>query len=117
MTMPSALEISRQAPLKPIADIAEAMGIPPEMVELYGEYVAKIGLNAVEALAGRPRGRYVVVTAVTPTPLGEGKTTAAVGLGRRCITSAGPRRSRSARGRWAPRSGSRGAPRAAVTAR
>jgi formate--tetrahydrofolate ligase len=81
MTMPSALEISRQAPLKPIADIAEGMGIPPGMVELYGDYVAKIGLDAVEALADRPRARYVVVTAVTPTPLGEGKTTAAVGLG------------------------------------
>ncbi len=81
MTMPSALEISRQASLKPIPDIAEEMGIPPGMVELYGEYVAKIGLDAVEALADRPRARYVVVTAVTPTPLGEGKTTAAVGLG------------------------------------
>jgi formate--tetrahydrofolate ligase len=81
MTMPSALEISRQAALKPIAHIAEEMGIPPGMIELYGDYVAKIGLDAVEALADRPRARYVVVTAVTPTPLGEGKTTAAVGLG------------------------------------
>jgi formate--tetrahydrofolate ligase len=81
MAMPSALEISRQATLKPIADIAGGMGIPPGMAELYGEYVAKIGLDVIEALAGRPRARYVVVTAVTPTPLGEGKTTAAVGLG------------------------------------
>ncbi|HTS97036.1 MAG TPA: formate--tetrahydrofolate ligase [Streptosporangiaceae bacterium] len=81
MTMPSALDIARQAQLKPIADIAESMGIPPGMVEQYGDYVAKIGLDAVEALADRPCARYVVVTAVTPTPLGEGKTTAAVGLG------------------------------------
>ena len=81
MTMPSALEISRQAALKPIADIAGGMGIPPEMVELYGGYVAKISLDAIEELASRPRARYVVVTAVTPTPLGEGKTTTAVGLG------------------------------------
>jgi len=81
MTMPSALDIARQAQLKPIADIAESMGIPPGMVEQYGDYVAKIGLDSVEALADRPCARYVVVTAVTPTPLGEGKTTAAVGLG------------------------------------
>ena len=81
MAMPSALEISRQAALKPIADIAEEIGIPPWLVEPYGECVAKIGLDAIEALADRPRARYVVVTAVTPTPLGEGKTTTTVGLG------------------------------------
>jgi formate--tetrahydrofolate ligase len=79
--MPSALEISRRAALKPIADIAEEIGIPPWLVEPYGEHVAKIGLDAIEALADRPRARYVVITAVTPTPLGEGKTTTTVGLG------------------------------------
>jgi formate--tetrahydrofolate ligase len=79
--MPSALEISRRAALKPIADIAEEIGIPPWLVEPYGEHVAKIGLDAIEALADRPRARYVVITAVTPTPLGEGKTTMTVGLG------------------------------------
>jgi formate--tetrahydrofolate ligase len=81
MAMPSALEISRQATLKPIADIAAEIGIPPWLVEPYGEHVAKIDLAAIEALADRPRAKYVVVTAVTPTPLGEGKTTATVGLG------------------------------------
>jgi formate--tetrahydrofolate ligase len=81
MAMPSALEISRRAALKPIADIAEEIGIPPWLVEPYGEHVAKIGLDAIEALADRPRARYVVITAVTPTPLGEGKTTTTVGLG------------------------------------
>jgi len=79
--MPSALEIARQATLKPVAEIAEDIGIPPWLIEPYGEFVAKIGLGAIEALAGRPRARYVVVTAVTPTPLGEGKTTTTIGLG------------------------------------
>jgi formate--tetrahydrofolate ligase len=79
--MPSALEISRQATLKPVADIAAGMGLPPWLVEPYGEHVAKIDLAAIDALAGRPRARYVVVTAVTPTPLGEGKTTTTIGLG------------------------------------
>ena len=81
MPMPTALEIARAATLKPIADIAEDIGIPPWLVQPYGEHVAKIDLKAIEALAERPRARYVVVTAVTPTPLGEGKTTTTVGLG------------------------------------
>src|SRR6266581_221860 len=79
--MPSALEIARQATLKPVAEIGEDIGIPPWLIEPYGEFVAKIGLGAIEALADRPRARYVVVTAVTPTPLGEGKTTTTIGLG------------------------------------
>jgi len=81
MAMPSPLEISRQATLKPVAEIAAEIGIPPWLVQPYGEHVAKIDLAAIEALAERPRARYVVVTAVTPTPLGEGKTTTTVGLG------------------------------------
>ena len=80
-TVPSALEIARQATLKPVADIAAQIGLPPWLIEPYGEHVAKIDLGAIEALAGRPRAKYVVVTAVTPTPLGEGKTTTAIGLG------------------------------------
>jgi formate--tetrahydrofolate ligase len=62
-------------------DIAAQMGIEPGFLEPYGTNVAKVSLDAVEALADRPRARYVVVTAVTPTPLGEGKTTTTVGLG------------------------------------
>src|SRR5258708_10709719 len=81
MPMPSALEIARGASLKPIGDIAEAIGLPPWMVRPFGEHVAKIDLKAIEALADRPQAKYVVVTAVTPTPLGEGKTTTTVGLG------------------------------------
>jgi formate--tetrahydrofolate ligase len=81
MPMPSALEIARQAILKPIAEIAEDIGIPPWLTEPHGEHVAKIDLRAIEELAGQPRARYVVVTAITPTPLGEGKTTTTIGLG------------------------------------
>jgi formate--tetrahydrofolate ligase len=79
--MLSALEISRRATLKPVTKIAAEAGIPEGLLELYGEYVAKVSLDAVEALSDRPRARYVVVTAITPTPLGEGKTTTTLGLG------------------------------------
>jgi formate--tetrahydrofolate ligase len=79
--LPPAIEIARRATLQPITGIAAQMGLGPEMLEPYGAHVAKVSLEAVEALAGRPRARYVVVTAVTPTPLGEGKTTTTVGLG------------------------------------
>jgi formate--tetrahydrofolate ligase len=81
MTMPSALEISRQATLKPVTEIAAEAGLPPWLIEPYGEHVAKIDLKAIEELADQPRARYVLVTAVTPTPLGEGKTTTTIGLG------------------------------------
>ena len=74
MGMPSALEISRRATLKPVGEIAAEIGLPPWLIEPYGEHVAKIDLGAIEALADRPRARYVVVTAVTPTPLGEART-------------------------------------------
>jgi len=77
----SALEISRRATLTPITKIAAEVGISEDLLEPYGEYVAKISLAAVDALADRPRARYVVVTAITPTPLGEGKTTTTLGLG------------------------------------
>ena len=81
MSFPSDLEIARGANLRPLTEIAEEAGIPTEMLEPYGAGAAKISLDAIEALADRPRARYVVVTAITPTPLGEGKTTTTVGLG------------------------------------
>jgi formate--tetrahydrofolate ligase len=81
MTFPSDLEIARRAQLRPLRDVAAQMGIVPELLEPYGRGVAKISLDAVEALADRPRAKYVLVSAVTPTPLGEGKTTTTVGLG------------------------------------
>jgi formate--tetrahydrofolate ligase len=81
MTVPSALDISRRVALRPLEEVAAGMGIGRHLLEPYGDAVAKVKLEAVEALADRPRARYVVVTAVTPTPLGEGKTTTTVGLG------------------------------------
>ncbi|MDR2988227.1 MAG: formate--tetrahydrofolate ligase [Nocardiopsaceae bacterium] len=81
MPFPSDLEIARQAMLKPLDDIAGEMGIGPNLLEPYGESVMKIKLAAIEELADAPTAKYVVVTAITPTPLGEGKTTTTVGLG------------------------------------
>ncbi len=81
MTFPSDLEIARGAALKPLDDVAASMGIGTHLLEPYGDSVMKIRLEAIEELADRPKAKYVVVTAVTPTPLGEGKTTTVVGLG------------------------------------
>src|SRR4051794_25610717 len=79
--MLSDLAIARSAPLKPLDEVAGSMGIESRFLEPYGEGVAKIKLAAIEQLAERPKAKYVVVTAITPTPLGEGKTTTTVGLG------------------------------------
>jgi formate--tetrahydrofolate ligase len=81
MAFPSDLEIARGAALKPLEDVAAEMGIPLHLLEPYGEEVVKVKLAAIEELADRPAAKYVVVSAITPTPLGEGKTTTTVGLG------------------------------------
>ncbi len=81
MSFPSDLDIARSAKLRPIQGIAESMGLRPDLVEPYGHEVMKIRLEAIKELADRPKAKYVVVSAVTPTPLGEGKTTTTVGLG------------------------------------
>jgi formate--tetrahydrofolate ligase len=81
MSFPSDLQIAQEAALKPLGDVAAAMGIGTHLLEAYGENVAKIKLSAIDELADRPKAKYVVVSAVTPTPLGEGKTTTTVGLG------------------------------------
>jgi formate--tetrahydrofolate ligase len=78
--LPTNLAIARAAHLEPISAVADRAGIPLERLEPYGRHVAKVDLRAIDDLADRPRARYVVVTAITPTPLGEGKTTTAVGL-------------------------------------
>ncbi len=78
--MPSDLEIARAATLRPIADVAATMDLDPQFLEPYGRHVMKVDLAAIGAMADRPRARYVVVSAITPTPLGEGKTTTSVGL-------------------------------------
>ncbi|GMQ84677.1 MAG: formate--tetrahydrofolate ligase [Acidimicrobiia bacterium] len=77
--MPTDLEIARDAKLRPIQEVAADMGVPSEYVELRGREMAKISLEAIAAM-GAPRAKYVLITATNPTPLGEGKTTTAVGL-------------------------------------
>jgi len=74
------LEIGRAADLLPIEDVAAAAGIAAEHLEPYGRYVAKVAPTALAPLADQPLAKYVVITAVTPTPLGEGKTTTSIGL-------------------------------------
>jgi formate--tetrahydrofolate ligase len=78
---PSDLQIAREARLKPLENIADEMSIGPHLLEPYGDAVAKIKLEAIEELKDRPRAKYVLISAITPTPLGEGKTTTTVGLG------------------------------------
>jgi formate--tetrahydrofolate ligase len=68
------------APPRPIGDVAAALGLQPDEVEPFGRFKAKVALSALARLDGRPRGRYVDVTSITPTPLGEGKTVTTVGL-------------------------------------
>jgi formate--tetrahydrofolate ligase len=81
MSFPSDLAIARSVTPRPIVDIAAELGIRDDELELYGPTKAKVRLEAIDRLeAERPRGRYVVVTAITPTPLGEGKSTTTVGL-------------------------------------
>src|SRR6266849_3407143 len=81
VTFPTDLEIARKARLLPMTEVAAKMGIGPHLLEPYGHDVAKIRLEAIDELADRPKAKYVVVSAITPTPLGEGKTTTTVGLG------------------------------------
>ncbi len=78
--IPSDLEIAQQAPIKPIMEIAEGLGLEPQELESYGNYKAKVDLSAITRLAGRPKGKYIDVTAITPTPLGEGKTVTTIGV-------------------------------------
>src|SRR5256884_862674 len=78
--MPSSLEIAQAATLRPIADIAADIGLEQSEVELYGSYKAKVALSVLDRLADHPDGKLINVTAITPTPAGEGKTTTAVSL-------------------------------------
>ncbi|WP_343234287.1 formate--tetrahydrofolate ligase [Microbacterium salsuginis] len=77
----SNIEIAQRAELWPITRIAEGLGIPEEALEPYGRHKAKVALSHLAALRDRPRGRLVLMTAISPTPAGEGKTTTTVGLG------------------------------------
>jgi formate--tetrahydrofolate ligase len=77
----SDIEIAQAAKMLPIMDIAKEMGLEEDEVELYGKYKAKINLNVLDRLRDRPMAKYIDVTAITPTPLGEGKTVTTIGLG------------------------------------
>jgi formate--tetrahydrofolate ligase len=81
MTAPSDLEIARAARLLPIGAVAERLGVPDEALHSHGRHVAKLDLGYLAGLEARPEGRLVLVTAISPTPAGEGKTTTTVGLG------------------------------------
>src|SRR3954471_5585043 len=78
--MKTGLEITQEATLRPIEEVAAAAGIEPAEVEPYGRHKAKVDLSVLDRLADRPDGRLIVVTAITPTKAGEGKTTTAIGL-------------------------------------
>jgi methylenetetrahydrofolate dehydrogenase (NADP+)/methenyltetrahydrofolate cyclohydrolase/formyltetrahydrofolate synthetase/formate--tetrahydrofolate ligase len=78
--VPSDLEIAQQASLKPIHDIAKIAGIHDDELEPYGKWKAKVKLDILERFKDKPNGKYIDVTAITPTPLGEGKTTTNIGL-------------------------------------
>jgi len=78
--VPSDIEIAQEAKLKPISVIAEEVGLLPEELEYHGEYKAKVRLSVLERLKDLPDGKYIDVTAITPTPLGEGKSTTMMGL-------------------------------------
>jgi formate--tetrahydrofolate ligase len=78
----SNIEIAQQAKMRPIVALAqERLGIPEEALSAYGRYKAKVSLDYIDGLKGRPDGKLVLVTAISPTPAGEGKTTTTVGLG------------------------------------
>jgi len=78
--IPSDLEIAQSIRLKPILEIAKNAGILPNEIELYGDYKAKVKLEILERIKNNPLGKYIDVTAITPTPLGEGKTVTTIGL-------------------------------------
>ena len=78
--MKTDVEIAQEAEMRPIQEIAEKLGITDDELELYGKYKAKVALSAWERVKERPNGKLILVTAINPTPAGEGKTTTSVGL-------------------------------------
>ncbi len=74
------IEIAQETPMQPIADIAEKLGLPPQRLEPYGHYKAKVDCGLLDEMRDAPDGKLILVTAITPTPAGEGKTTTTVGL-------------------------------------
>lgn len=80
MSVPSDIDIARAATTMPITELAERVGLLPEEIIPYGSTKAKVNLDALKRISVNPRGKYIDVTAITPTPLGEGKTTTTIGL-------------------------------------
>ena len=78
--VPSDIDIAQEAELKPITQVADEVGLLPDEIELHGNYMAKVRLEVLDRLQDVPDGKYIDVTAITPTPLGEGKSTTMVGL-------------------------------------
>ena len=78
--MKTDIEIAQSCQMKKITQVAQAAGIPEEYLEQYGNYKAKVDYKLLKDRAGRPDGKLILVTAITPTPAGEGKTTTSVGL-------------------------------------
>ena len=76
----SDIEIANSVQMKPIKEVAEKLGIAEDALSLYGNYKAKISAGQLEALKDKPDGKLILVTAISPTPAGEGKTTTSVGL-------------------------------------
>jgi formate--tetrahydrofolate ligase len=79
--MKSDIQIAQEASMLPVTEVAKRLDIDPEELELYGKYKAKLSENLINSLSSRPNGKLVLVTAVNPTPAGEGKTTTTVGIG------------------------------------
>ncbi len=95
------IEIAQQCTMLPIADIAERLGVLPEELEPYGRYKAKLSEGIFSRLEGRKDGKLVLVTAINPTPAGEGKTTTTVGLGQ-AMHRIGKNAVIALRERWSP---------------
>ena len=79
--VPSDIEIAQKSRMQPIGEIAKKLGIPDSAISPYGHYKAKVSLDYIDTLKGKPNGKLILVTAISPTPAGEGKTTTTVGLG------------------------------------
>ncbi len=84
--MLSDIEIARKAKIKPIEEIAETLGISNEFIERYGKYKAKISLKFINKIKNRKNGKLILVTAMSPTKAGEGKTTTTIGLGQALVS-------------------------------
>jgi len=78
--VPTDIEIAQEAKMRPIVEVAKSLGLSEDDLDFYGKYKAKVHLDVLKKLADRPNGKYIDVTAITPTPLGEGKTVTTIGV-------------------------------------